>query len=256
MIYPKNIVLVLLLSFFTYETTKAQDVVAPDNGLQKEEVTYPNIVKINSLALMFNNLSLIYERALMPKFSVGLGAGYKYAGDIPKFFTVNTSTFGVNYESISGYSITPEARYYLRACDPKKLDGFYASLYMRYADTQSGANFDYKPDNTDLEHYHADMGLREFGIGIQLGYQMIIKERFSLTFMIMGPRISRFKMNYAFDRPPSQQFLDDLSESFNEIIDRFGLDYEVNIEQENELKSTSSFSFVSARFGLSLGYAF
>jgi hypothetical protein len=93
-------------------------------------------------------------------------------------------------------------------------------------------------------------------VGLQLGYQLIIKERFSIDFLFIGPRFSSYQINYEFDQQPSQEFLDDISEYLNEVIDRFGFDYNVNIQKKGETKASTSFSFANVRFGLSLGIAF
>ncbi len=98
--------------------------------------------------------------------------------------------------------------------------------------------------------------MNEYGVGIQLGYQMIIKERFSIDFLFIGPRISSYRLAYEFSQPPSGEFLDDLSDYLNEVVDRFGFDYNVDIIKEGEAKATSTFSFASVRFGISFGFTF
>ncbi len=54
----------------------------------------------------------------------------------------------------------------------------------------------------------------------------------------------------------SARIFDDLSGYINEVIDRFGGDYDVEIKQEGEAIARILFSFVITRFGLSLGFAF
>lgn len=227
-----------------------------NNTLDAEEIRRPNIVKLNSLGLLFKNLSLIYERGIMPRVSVGLGIGYKYQGTVPSILEVNSSIIEVDFEDIKGISITPEARYYLRNCDGGKLEGFYTGLYMRYTGYDTSSDFEYRPENDPAESYNTDLTMREFGMGIQLGYQMIIKERFSIDFLILGPRFSRYKLSYEFDQPISNSFKSDLSEYLTETINRLGLDYEVNIKNEGQTTASSSFSFLNARVGLSFGYTF
>lgn len=221
-----------------------------------KQFRYPNIIKLNSFALAFSNISLIYERGIVPRVSAGIGVAYKHSGTVPRLLNIDNSLINSEFDEITGLTITPEARYYLRACDPGKLEGFYTGLYVRYQDFNSTANFEYTPVSSPIENYFSDISLTEFGVGIQLGYQMIIKERFSIDFLFIGPRVSGYKMAYEFDRPPSDQFLDDLSGALNEVIDRLGFDYEVDIEGEGDAKASSTFSFVNARIGLSLGYTF
>jgi hypothetical protein len=41
----------------------------------RENIKYPNIIKINSLALTLKNISLMYERGIIPRLSAGIGIG-------------------------------------------------------------------------------------------------------------------------------------------------------------------------------------
>ena len=256
MITLKNLVLFSILSFLMIEPAISQDVDLEKYLKRRKGVTYPNIIKINTLAIAFNNISLLYERSIVPRLSAGIGAGYKYGGPIPKVLTVDNSTINLNTDEIRGYSITPEMRYYLRTCDPNKQEGFYAGLYFKYTYYETAVNFDYYRLDNPVEFIHADMAMREYGVGIQLGYQLMLWERFSIDFLFVAPRVSNYTLAYRFDQMPSQEFFDDLSEYINEVVDRFGGDYKVEIKQEGEGKARTSFPFVGARMGLSLGFAF
>ncbi len=248
--------LLLVFTFFiqTLAYSQANDSISSKSV--SGEIRYPNIVKVNSLALAFNNISLIYERGIIPRVSAGIGVGYKYKGAAPSFLNLDNSLIRLQIDDIKGFSITPEAKYYLRACDPGKLEGFYAGLYFRYTHYNTGADFRYLPQNNSQENYNASLAMNEFGVGIQLGYQIIIKERFSIDFLFIGPRYSSCKLGYEFDPAPSQEFLDDLSDALNEVVDRLGFDYNVDIRSEGLGKASSSFSFANMRFGISLGYTF
>lgn len=219
-------------------------------------IKYPNIVKINTLALPFSNISLSYERAIKPRLSAGIGLGYKYGGTEPRLFSSNDSEISVNIDNIHGLSITPEARYYLKSCDYGKLEGFYAGLYLRYTGYSSAAYFDYLPLDRPPEYYNADISMKEYGVGIQLGYQMLLWERFSIDLILVGPRFSSYHFGYEFNEEPSDEFLNDLSGYLNEVVDRLGFDYNVNVKNEGGGNASTSFSFLNSRFGISLGFAF
>ena len=246
----------LIVGLLISECSFAQEVTETVTQPERIAVTYPNIIKVNSLALAFNNISLVYERALLPRFSAQIGVGYKYTGAEPKLFEINNSVINVSMDKIRGYSISPEARYYLKACDLRKLEGFYAGIYLRYTGYNTSANFEFLPENNITEKYKADLKLNEFGAGFQLGYQLLIKERFSVDFLFFGPRFSSYHLSYEFDNRPGQQFLDNLSDYLNEVIDRFGFDYNVEIQQIGDTKARTSFTFANTRFGISLGFAF
>jgi len=252
----KKILIISVLSLFMIEAVISQDLDIEKEKPQKDKIKYPNIVKINSLALVFNNMSLIYERGIIPQVSAGIGVGFSYGGTAPKILKTDNSTIEVDLGKIQGFSITPEARYYLRTCDPHKLEGFYAGLYLRYGGNNMAAGFQYTPENSPIENYTADITINEYGVGIQLGYQMLLWERFSIDFLFFGPRFSSYHLAYNFNQPPSPQFLGDLSEYLNEVVDRFGADYNVDIKQDGETNANTTFSFANMRFGLSLGFAF
>ncbi|MCD4730197.1 MAG: DUF3575 domain-containing protein [Bacteroidales bacterium] len=253
----KKLILLSILSFFIIEGVISQDTTGGEKTKPgRKDIKYPNIIKVNTLALAFNNISLLYESGIMPRLSAVIGIGYKYAGLEPKLFRVNNSRIGADIGQINGFSITPELRYYIKTCDPGLLEGFYVGLYFRYTHYSSAVKFGYEPENKPVEFNNSDVALNEYGVGIQLGYQLMIKERFSIDFLFFGPRFSSYHLGYEFDQTPSQEFLDDLSEHLNEVIDRFGFDYDVNIKREGEAKASSSFSFANTRFGISFGFAF
>ena len=130
--FLKNALSLLVFSCFIIGTVFSQRIDSSIVKTNKDNIRFPNIVKLNSLALAFNNVSLIYERGIIPRVSAGIGIGYKYKGIGSSLLNVNNSVISVNFDDIKGFSVTPEARYYLRSCDPGKLEGFYTGLYFRY----------------------------------------------------------------------------------------------------------------------------
>lgn len=250
-------IIVLILSFMLISPIFTQDEDLEKYLKRREGVKYPNILKINTLAIVFNNVSLIYERTLIPRLSLNLAAGYKYGGDLPELFSNDLPNLDIRMGEITGYSFTPELRYYLKTCDIAYLDGFYAGLYFRYTKYNNNAEFDYYPENTEnFEYYTAGLSMDELGVGISLGYQFILWERLSVDFLFFGPRYSNNHIGYEFNQPASQEFLDDLSNHINEVLDRYGFDYNVELKQDGEARASTSFSFANVRFGLSVGFAF
>jgi hypothetical protein len=254
-------VITLLLAFMSLSNLTFSQSGTEDFQLEKylkrsDGYKYPNVIKINTLAIPFNNISMSYERGLIPRLSFIISAGYKYTGRTPQLFSVNGSTINANLNQITGFSITPEIRYYLKSCEDRLLEGFYVGLYGRYTNYSSGANFEYFQEGLIAEFYNSDVGLTEVGAGLQLGYQLVLWQRLNIDFMFFGPRYSSYNLIYEFDQNVSQEFLNDLSAYINEVIDRFGLDYEVELKQSGESRASNSFRFANMRFGIALGFAF
>lgn len=223
---------------------------------KREGMKYPNVIKINTLAIPFKNISLSYERAISPRFSVGIGAGYKYSGNDPGLLDIDSEKIDAGVEAITGYSITPEIRWYLKKCETRLLEGFYASLYLRFARLNTGAQFVHYPDEHAPQEYKANIELGEYGVGLQLGYQLVLWQRLNIDFQFFGPRFSNYHLGYEFDQNVTPEFLADLSDYINDVIDRFGVDYEVELKQSGDSRASHSFSFANMRFGIAFGFAF
>jgi hypothetical protein len=133
------------------EPVISQDLDIDEEKSQRENIKYPNIIKINSLALTLKNISLMYERGIIPRLSAGIGIGYRYSGTAPELLTADNSTINAEFDKIKGFSITPEVKYYLRSCDPTQLEGFYAGLYLRYTGYATKVNFEFTPENITPE---------------------------------------------------------------------------------------------------------
>ncbi len=253
----KKLILLLILSFFIIEPIFSQDDPELEKYLKRREGNkYPNVLKINTLAIPFNNISMSYERGLVPRFSIIIAAGYKYSGGLPDIFGTEDENLQIKLDHIQGYSLSPELRYYLKSCDSRLLEGFYAGLYFRHTHYTTSAEFNLFPESSPEEYYKADLAINELGVGISIGYQLMLWERLSIDFMFFGPRYSNYHIGYEFNQVASQEFLDELNGYINEVIDRFGIDYTVDIKQDGESRASTSFSFANTRFGISLGFAF
>jgi len=220
---------------------------------------HKNVGKVGLTATIFNNVSLSYERSFRPKWTVGLNAGYLVKTGIPNVFGLDSTSISVSTDGIKGFSLTPDLRYYIKSCENQSPNGFYAAFYLKYAHYYSGMQFNYFPDFPDtelVEYIRADIGYSEFGLGLMIGYQLLIKERFIIDFIIIGPRKSRVTMNYEFDDSISEEFLTDLESNLQDIIDRFGFDHEVKLETSGNRQANYSFNLNTIRFGISLGFAF
>lgn len=231
--------------------------IAKEKYLEKREgVKYPNILKINTLAVPFQNISLSYERALSNRFSFSIGAGYKYSGSQPGILNVDSDKIDAGVDAITGYGITPEFRWYVKTCETRFLEGFYLGLYFRHARYNTSGHFDHYPDEHASQTYKATLALGEYGGGIQLGYQLVLWQRLNIDFMFFGPRFSNYHLGYEFENDVSPEFLEDLSDYLNDIINQFGIDYTVELKQSGDKRASQTFSFANMRFGIALGFAF
>lgn len=223
------------------------------------EYDYKNVAKISLTALAFSNISLSYERSFRPRWTISLNAGYKFSGGTTNLLGMDSTSISISTAGIKGFSVTPELRYYIKSCENQSPNGFYAGIYLRYVHYQSEAFFNHYPNYPDkdvVDYFTSDIRLDQYGAGLMIGYQLLIKNRFIFDFIILGPRTSRVQMIYKFDNNVTDEFLSDLQSNLQQIVDRYGLDYQVEVSQSNSREVRYSFGFTDIRFSISIGYAF
>jgi len=215
-----------------------------------------NIIKVNSLGLLFENFSVMYERGLNNDFSASLGFAYRSASSLPSFLDQEDTDFDVSSNGVDGFTLTPEFRWYVRNYrDSRPWEGFYIGLYGRYTNYSTELMIHYLQSDDSFVDVTVDADLYEIGFGLQLGYQMVIKERFTIDFLIFGPRTSKYKLKFAFDENATEDFYDDLETRINDVLDRFLLNGNVDFKDFSQ-NVKNNFNFANLRYGIAFGFAF
>lgn len=223
---------------------RAQDSIVPD---------YKNIMKVNTAALLFSNVSLLYERKLNEHWTVLAGTGYRWGGSVPKVLGLGDVIVSSETNGITGFSITPELRYYFNFCEcGGSPSGLYAGLYGRFTKYYGSLTFNVWNGS---EYYDAlvTSNLRELGGGLQLGYQFIFKQRFTVDFMFAGPRLSTYKLKADLDSDDLEALVSAIEEGINERRAAIGMD-PISIDPSAELEA--NFGFKNFRYAIGVGFLF
>ena len=136
-----------------------------------------NVVKVNLFSLPIKNMNLNYERALTKFLSVEIGARYLLRTDLSR-------AFGKPGVKLSGWSVTPEFRFYLSKRGSPK--GFYIGPYFRYRNYHITYETQIPMSNGALNGAHFRGYNNALMGGIQLGAQFLIKNRVSIDWWILG----------------------------------------------------------------------
>jgi len=222
----------------------AQDTIVPD---------YKNIVKVNSAALLVSNISLLYERKLNTHWTLLAGTGYRWGGSVPKVLGLGDVIVSSETNGITGFSFTPEVRYYFNFCEcGGSPSGFYAGLYGRLTKYYGSLTFNLW---NGIEYYDAlvTSNLREFGGGLQLGYQFIFKQRWAVDIMFAGPRLSNYKLKADLESDDLEALVSAIEEGINERREAIGMD-PISIDPSSELEA--SFGFKNFRYAIGIGFLF
>jgi len=218
-----------------------------------EDSTYLNTIKINTAALLFNNISIQFERQINEHWSFQMGSGYKWGGGIPKILGLGSFVVASKTGGLRGYSFTPEARYYFKPCEcPGERSGLYGGVYSRYTRLYGDLSVHYWNGDQYMD-VGATGAMQEMGIGLQLGYQLVIKKRFVIDLMFMGPRRSFQKLNFEVDSDFAEDIIPLLEEEINKRLDYLGMDpISIPVSGSAEVK----FGFSNFRYGIGIGYMF
>ncbi len=217
-----------------------------------KDTTLHNTIKLNVVSGYFRNLSLFYERQMNPKWSLQMGAGYKFGGSIPKIIGAGNVVLTSNTGGIKGFSFTPEVRYHFKNCECGDRTGLYAGLYGRYTRFYGDMTFNYWNGSQYIDVGGAG-NLREMGLGLQLGYQFTFKKRFILDLMFMGPRLSFNRLTIDLDSDFAADVIPLIEEELNKRLEWLGMD---PVSIPTSPSATVKFHMTNFRYGIGIGYLF
>jgi hypothetical protein len=208
---------------------------------------------ITSHYLYRNAYNISYERVTLPNQSFVVTVGYQ---EFPRTSSLGSNIGVKSDRSRNGYKYGGEYRFYLKKENKYAAPrGVYLGPYLAY----NGFNNErviVVDNNGTPEEAILDSKLGIFNVGFQLGYQFVIKNRWTIDLVFIGPSISHYKYtlalggNYTFDKE------DITNEIILDLIDRFPLLDEAISEGEasrNGKLDTWSYGY---RYQLHVGYHF
>ena len=209
-----------------------------------------NIVKLNLLPLGIKNISLNYERILADRRTASLTVNTFIPGTTPSFLSSLVSSESPDTDDFSGFSVTGDYRFYGNQKGAPK--GFYYAPFARYA------NYKYSFDTTIENNLsNANTALTTYGVGIQIGTQWVIKDRFVIDWGILGVSIQQYNVTSTFTSIEDINF-GEIQESIESNIEDNGL-FRTAIEfnsGDDFLQANLPFLFGGLRSYLSVGIQF
>jgi len=153
-----------------------------------------NVIKWNLTPFLIfskKNINIGYERVISPYRSISINAGYF---ELPQFTKTLFDSLEIkNSTDRSGFSVSGDYRFYFKKRNRKMApDGLYWGVYGSYYHTQ------FKNDIVILNNpsIQGDLlfgaKLNIVNVGVELGYQFIIKERLSIDLIFMGASMSMY----------------------------------------------------------------
>lgn len=200
-----------------------------------------------------NALVLGYERVTKPNQSFVISAGYQ---ELPTVRSFGDSIDVKKNRNRNGFKVGGDYRFYLKKENKYHAPhGVYLGPYIMYHQFKNSSTIEVDHDGT-LEEAILDSKFSILNIGFQLGYQFIIRDRWTIDITFVGPSLSHYKYsldlrgNYTFDREDIQ------NEIILALLDRFPLLDEVISEKEATRDGRLDTWAYGYRYQLTVGYAF
>jgi hypothetical protein len=241
---------VLLLVLAISVNTIAQK----DSASIKHEKELKNIIKLNitSWILYSNGVQFAYERLLSNHTSVTLFGGY-ISFPMPSVIDNSPLNFDKN-KTKSGYAFGSEFRFYLSK--ENKYDAPHGVYLAPFISFYHFNNQRYGKDTTNQDQLTLNTTMDFLNIGGELGYQFVIKKRFTVDCVLFGPAIS----SYYFSLKLNGSNPGDYSEQVQAILDAIKQKYPILKDLSNGEKvstsGVSNFWSLGFRYVIQIGYRF
>jgi hypothetical protein len=243
----KTINTVVLIFWISYSF--AQNV--SDTLFRKSDVIK---LEVSSNIFFTNAFILSWEHVRKPKQSWAIQAGYL---QITPFFTRLDSIIESPSEAkSSGFKIGGEYRFYLgnenKYAAPR---GVYIGPYISYLQFDNERNLRIEQQGK-LTESKLDMNFGILNLGFQLGYQFILKDRWSLDFIIAGPSIANYRIKSTLEGDLEIDIDNINNDILNGLINSFPLLGQLIRDGEVSEKGRANSWNMGYRYHFHVGYRF
>lgn len=158
-----------------------------------------NVIKWNVTPFLIwgtRNINLSYERVLSPNRSFSINAGYFELPSTGLFDSISIS----NTRKKGGFTLSGDYRFYFKNRNKNFApDGLYWGVYGSYHHYQFRNDLEVinSPNVQGMLELNGKLNI--VSLGVELGYQFVIKERFTIDLIFMGPSLSMYNTNMTLD---------------------------------------------------------
>lgn len=218
-----------------------------------------NIIKWNVTPMALvgpGSFVLSYERVLKNGQSFNVGGGFlkqalrtnKYGETIQLFEAVKRGGFDVNFDY----------RFFFKKRNANPVpDGLYWGPYTSLYHLNFQGNSTIFEDGSEVNKVGIKTDFYMYNLGVQLGYQFIIKDRLAIDLFLVGPSYTHYNFNAKFDADvaldPNSEFYQDFEKLLSTILPGS----EVILDQVDfSTGGRANVNFVGYRYGVQIGYKF
>ena len=220
---------------------------------------YKNTIRWNVTPMAVvgpKSIVLGYERLVSPWQSFSINIGYlemapftNEDGEVIEIFDENDK---------KGFDFSADYRFYFKKRNKFVApDGLYWGPYAAYYGLWKNASVNIIDNGQIKNTAHLNGSFNMISAGVQLGYQFVIKERFSIDLILMGPSLTYYNMDATIDFDLDVNPNDPI---YKEIYDKIkdASPAIANFVKNREFSASGRLGFLSYgfRYGIQFGYRF
>jgi len=248
----KTLLLLILTLSFTF-------IFGANNDSIPNTKEYKNIIRWNITPMVMvgpKSLVLGYERTIGDWQSFSINIGYLEMAPMENEDGSPIEIFDQNTKG--GFDISGDYRFYFKKKNKYKApDGLYWGPYASYIALWQDASVNLIDNDAVVNTIFYNGKFSMLSIGVQLGYQFVIKDRFTIDLILMGPSYTYYDLNLALKYEQNINPDDPFYQNLYKIIS------ETNPVLANFIRKGSidasgrlNFSYYGFRYGIQFGYRF
>ena len=248
---PRRTCFIFLILFMMFTNAKGQ---YTDSAKAVNTKQYKNTLKINltSWVLYKNGFQLNYERILSSKRSFTVWGG-PIQFPMPSIISTSSLQFDKDKQK-SGYTFGADYRFYLAKENKYAAPhGVYLAPYISYYhfNNQRAGRDTVNGDNLTLS-----TSMNFLNIGGELGYQFVIKNRFVIDCVLVGPALTSYDFNIKVTGSTSGIQDEQIQEIVDALKEKYPLLKEVSSSGGVSTSGISNFWALGFRYAIHIGYRF
>jgi hypothetical protein len=224
-----------------------------DTITAKKEKVLKNTIKINLTSfVLYNGFQLNYERILSKKSSITVWGG---PVQFPMPTIIANSSLNLDKNKVkSGYTFGADYRFYLASENKYAAPhGVYLAPYFSFY------HFNNQRTGRDTANGNA-IGLSTtmdfLNLGAQLGYQFVIKNRFVIDCVLLGPAVSSYYFSLQLKGDLSGDHNENVQKILEALKDKYPLFKDLANGGKISTSGISNFWSVGFRYAIHIGYRF
>lgn len=243
----KNSICILALLVITAMAAHSQE--------STETVVRKNTIKLDLTSHLFFSKAFVlsYERVMKPYQTLVVTAGYQ---QFQPFSNFGTNIVVTDDKSATGLKLGADYRFYLQKENKYTAPrGVYIGPYISYLNFNNTRELEIDNNGTP-EATELTTNLNIINIGFQLGYQFVIKNRWTIDMVFVGPSVSNYRINMDLNGNYTGNAEDIQNEIIQKLIDRFPAFKDlINDKSVSGSGKTNSWAY-GYRYQLQVGYRF